>query len=521
MSSQEDHVPVENPVIGLDRSAIDRNGLIQAPHEVLDSKTIKAHCYADDGAASKVNYSQAQHDTIYSIKQKTHHAAVKIRKTLHINKASDYVESEGRTVLADDADEQSGSRLVHQLPEPEENTLKDVVHHPIDTVKSKVSGQGNQQVAAKSWRKKYPMERKSTLSMPTLQSIARRQTKKSSLLMKNCLCYCENDKVLPQDTAVKPTRADFEKKTADQGVLTDWKGFAHQISAILYLVIERRVHGNTLDDLRNNIVHRDNTQKTTLFFTEYIDKKGDEKWVEDLLQGAGPWLMVQLADLANFFESARNFYEWQVPHRTLRTLVILALAVPITTLVPLWLLVKFMTLATGITFFGPFPIATNFPDYRLLVTPSKRLLWNIPTHAEGAIKYIQAEGTSAKTQATTTQDAGKASTVMEQEQDYGSYTTSEHETTGRVVIQISSVRFVSNTGNTVHWALSYDDINSLEKQDRIVSKNVPSKLQSESGKDLRLTTNTGEERVLQNVEKRDEVFSQIIGFSETNWQVVW
>lgn len=74
----------------------------------------------------------------------------------------------------------------------------------------------------------------------------------------------------------------------------------------MYLVVERRVHGNTLDDLRKGIAHRENTQKTALFLTECIDKKGDETWVEDLLQSVGPWLMVQLADVANFFESARK-----------------------------------------------------------------------------------------------------------------------------------------------------------------------------------------------------------------------
>ena len=76
-------------------------------------------------------------------------------------------------------------------------------------------------------------------------------------------------------------------------------------TAILYLVLERRVHGNNLDDFHNDIVHREDTQKTALLLIEFIDKKGDEKWVEDL-QGAGPWLMVQLADMASLFESARK-----------------------------------------------------------------------------------------------------------------------------------------------------------------------------------------------------------------------
>jgi hypothetical protein len=46
----------------------------------------------------------------------------------------------------------------------------------------------------------------------------------------------------------------------------------------------------------------------------------------------------------------------------------------------MWLLVKTATLFMGFSFFALYPIATNFPEYRLLVSPTKQLLWNIPTH---------------------------------------------------------------------------------------------------------------------------------------------
>jgi hypothetical protein len=34
----------------------------------------------------------------------------------------------------------------------------------------------------------------------------------------------------------------------------------------------------------------------------------------------------------------------------------------------------------GFSFFALWPIAVNFPEYRLLVSPVKRIFWNIPTH---------------------------------------------------------------------------------------------------------------------------------------------
>jgi hypothetical protein len=79
-----------------------------------------------------------------------------------------------------------------------------------------------------------------------------------------------------------------------------------KLAAFAYLVIERRVHGNTIEDLREDIKHREDQRTTALSLTELIVKEGDENWSDDLLEGLGPWLMVQLADLANFFESMRK-----------------------------------------------------------------------------------------------------------------------------------------------------------------------------------------------------------------------
>lgn len=59
--------------------------------------------------------------------------------------------------------------------------------------------------------------------------------------------------------------------------------------------------------LREDIKHRENVHVTALSLNEFIEKKGEENWVDEILQDLGPWLMVQLSDLANFFESIRKF----------------------------------------------------------------------------------------------------------------------------------------------------------------------------------------------------------------------
>jgi len=76
-------------------------------------------------------------------------------------------------------------------------------------------------------------------------------------------------------------------------------------------------------------------------------------------------------------------------------------------------------------------------------------------------------------------------------------------------------------GFKVLWSLRYDQLQKFEKEDRVVQKNLPSKLQRDSGQDLKLVCKDGNEYTLEQVQNRNEAFSQIIGFSNINWQVVW
>jgi hypothetical protein len=235
--------------------------------------------------------------------------------------------------------------------------------------------------------------------------------------------------------------------------------------------------------------------------------------------------MVQLADLANFFESIRNFYEWRKPTRTLAVLVVLLSLIITCTFVPTRLLIKASTLSFAFTFFGLFPLAVHYPEYRLLLSPTKRLFWNIPTHAEWAIKYIQAEGTrvAADTGVPSDPPAIPLKTTPEAARvhDYGFYTAHHDKAKGHLVISAASCRFVSNVGHDTHFNVAYDQIQRLEKRDRVVAKKMPKQLTRDSGKDLKIVTKAGREWVLSDMQQRDEAFSQIVGFSRTVWQVVW
>jgi hypothetical protein len=105
--------------------------------------------------------------------------------------------------------------------------------------------------------------------------------------------------------------------------------------------------------------------------------------------------------------------------------------------------------------------------------------------------------------------------------DYNSYTAHQDKTTGRLIVSAGGVRFVSNMGHNVLWSLRYDQLEKFEKEDRIASKNIPKKLQKDSGQDLKIGSRDGREYLLKQVDRRDEAFSQVIGFSNITWQVVW
>ena len=190
-------------------------------------------------------------------------------------------------------------------------------------------------------------------------------------------------------------------------------------------------------------------------------------------------------------------------------------------------LIKSTTFGAGLTFFFLFPISTNASDYRLVMSVPKRVFWNIPTHSEWAVKSIQAEGTRfederqpADSHHPTNEDSPDVPQIPGVH-DYGSYNTRYDKTKGHLVISDSGVRFISKGPSfTLQWQMPYEEIYNLEKQNRIMSSSVPWS-KDDSGKDLRFVDKQGKEVTLEHVERRDQAFSQIVGFSDTVWQVVW
>lgn len=46
--------------------------------------------------------------------------------------------------------------------------------------------------------------------------------------------------------------------------------------------------------------------ETARSIAEFIEKEGDQRWADPLIEQVGPWLLVQLSDLANLMEVLRK-----------------------------------------------------------------------------------------------------------------------------------------------------------------------------------------------------------------------
>ncbi|KAJ4334169.1 hypothetical protein N0V95_009238 [Ascochyta clinopodiicola] len=388
MPTRQEPALIDESEIGLDRARITKSAQIQ----LSDShNTQNQDADSQDESDSPQSSS---HNVVDAIKQKKHRAGLKIRKTLHIGRASDDFDLT-TTAIAGGNKGASDSRYVTDAPEPDKTTIKDFIHNPVDAVRSKISEHSNQQVAAHITAKEIPHgndvdivhaseavedaenDAQRLLAIQDLSKLM--QARQATYARWTFDRHITKVRLLPREQLKLKPRSDFEKYNPQEGLVIDWRAYGQHVrqyigygssppmpskqtilpnierfliasspfqelimtsrrvyrweqpattvkylliysllwyfnmllpgflAVTVYLTLERRAHGNTMKDLREDIEHREDQRATALSLTELIVKEGDENWSDDLLEGLGPWFMVQLADLANFFESIRKY----------------------------------------------------------------------------------------------------------------------------------------------------------------------------------------------------------------------
>lgn len=234
---QEDPILVDELDAGLDRTKIAKSGQIQLP---VPHHTEKLQAELDEAPDSPRSSSHHVRD---SIKLKKHKAGIKIRKTLHIGKASDDFDLT-TTAIAGGRDA-SDARYVTDPPEPDHATFKDFVQNPIDTVKAKVSEHSNQQFAGQISAKEVPHgdevdllraseavenARTDTQRLLAIQDLSKLMKERQATYVRWTLDrHVTKVRLLPRvENRLRP-RSEFEKYNPQEGVVIDWKAYGQHV----------------------------------------------------------------------------------------------------------------------------------------------------------------------------------------------------------------------------------------------------------------------------------------------------
>jgi hypothetical protein len=318
MDPKKELVEVDETVIGLDRSNITHEGQIQIPDLDTDQSSDDTPVGPEPRSSSKL---------VNTLRERKHHAGIKIRKTLHISKASDDLDSQS-PILANTADEESESRLVHNLPVPDKHTMKDFVHNPVDTVKSKVSNQGNQEVAANIAAKEISHGKEVDL-INAQDAVTRATTEREKLLAIKDLSKLMKERQgtyarwsldrhvtkvrrLPRESMVKKPQSQFTKKNSQGQLVTDWNAYGSHVSS----TADKRCNMHVL---------------TIQLLVYYANQYGGQyigygsnppKPSKETIMPSIERLIVATSPFQELIMTIRRVYRWEYPSETIKYLVI-------------------------------------------------------------------------------------------------------------------------------------------------------------------------------------------------------
>lgn len=239
MQARQEPVLVDEFEVGLDRAKITKSAQIQLPESHnTEERSAEIDVEPDSPRSSTHNVKE-------SIKLKKHKAGIKIRKTLHIGRASDDFDLTA-TAIAGGNEEPSGSRYVTDPPEPDKATFKDFLHNPVDTVKAKVSEHGNQQVAAQITAKEVPHDAEVDLlhaseavedakndaqRLLAIQDLSKLMKERQATYARWTLDrHVTKVRLLPRDQVKLKPRSDFEKYNPQEGLVIDWQAYGQHVS---------------------------------------------------------------------------------------------------------------------------------------------------------------------------------------------------------------------------------------------------------------------------------------------------
>ncbi|KAL8830962.1 MAG: hypothetical protein Q9191_001142 [Dirinaria sp. TL-2023a] len=270
---------------------------------------------------------------------------------------------------------------------------------------------------------------------------------------------------------------------------------------------------------------------TTLkWISELIDKHGSENWIEPLMQEMGPYIQLQLGDIANMLEVFSNFYQWMYPRKTASTLWFFASCLLITLFCDMAYCVKITGFVAGAEW--------SFQHLRRRAQLNREQIISKSvqdSHDRGTARpylenYAGQIAALPKIPIEVTQPAGTeehdgeddgaswhsadSSYSILDSRDIVAFKARSDKTTGRFIVYTNGIRFVRSPKQKELWRRTFPELAEMRKLDRSTLARVTRKALEQ----LELTFTDGSSIVLEAMKDRDEAFNTIIGFSALQWQ---
>ncbi|EXJ60441.1 hypothetical protein A1O7_04593 [Cladophialophora yegresii CBS 114405] len=163
---------------------------------------------------------------------------------------------------------------------------------------------------------------------------------------------------------------------------------------VIYSTLRNRFRETSIRTVRESVGRAIDRKARVQAWGELIQRHGQHDWLEQFLNEIGPIIQLQLGDLADLLEILVNFHRWERASLTLATLFFFSCCLLISLCADMEFCMKLVWFIAGGAFFLTYPLATNFPKYRLLLSHWRWVFWNIPTHAELAVLTLQEKAAS-------------------------------------------------------------------------------------------------------------------------------
>ncbi|KAK5199120.1 hypothetical protein LTR96_003510 [Exophiala xenobiotica] len=298
---------------------------------------------------------------------------------------------------------------------------------------------------------------------------------------------------------------------------------------IIFKVIYRYLCPQTIEEMHLRLIQSEDKTRQAEDLSELITKYGTHGWIDRLVEMAGPMLLYHCESLADALEMIQNFYEWRNPRETCLCLFRLTSLLALLALLPTWVLVQSLFTISGILFFAMTPVSVLFPRYRTLTSPCSWLFGRIPTHADWAIARLQEEARqqlcaihqaqALKQEHCTTEPdslvnsarpkADQVSVADDTTVTVGGYKCRDGNR-GRLLVTTRSATFLPSKSGDQKWAVEYTALKRIYK--------TPTSYLPVQDGGLCFVDMDGIEHEVTNLRSRDQVFSQIIGYSDVHWK---